>query len=105
MPACTGAEISLLAILTVKVFLILRTAFAKSTLEMFVPGKGVYKVESVEVSNFVVITLRSLTSITLEVGKAPSFIPEVVTTPTISIEVVPTETTFPKNGSTKLGVV
>ena len=55
-------------------------AFVKSTFDIFVFGKIVYRVLSLDGSNFVVNTLKSLTSRILDVGRAPSQIPVTVLT-------------------------
>lgn len=61
-------------ILTEKTVLIPRTAFVKSTLEILTLGSLVYKVLSVDVSKFVVKTLKSVT-FSAEVGKSAVVIP------------------------------
>ena len=98
VPATTAAESWFDAMLTVKDFLIDKTAFVKSTEEILFFGSFVYKVLSDEDSKLVVNTLRSVTS-NVVVGNFPWATPVTVVTPVIVIALDSTLTTFAKTGS------
>ena len=98
VPATTAAESWFDAMLTVKDFLIDKTAFVKSTEEILFFGSFVYKVLSDEDSKLVVNTLRSVTP-SVVVGNCPWATPVTVVTPVTVIVLDPTLTTFAKTGS------
>ena len=84
--------------LTVNVFLIVREASVKSTLEILPLGKRVNKVLSVEFSNFVDRILRSVTFKFAD-GRVPSTTPDTVVTPEMLTVLEATLTTLPVIGS------
>ena len=78
--ATTCADNSLFAMFTVNVFLMLKDASARSTLETLILGKGVNKVSSDEGANSVVRTFRSVT-FNVAAGKNPLEMPVTAATP------------------------
>ena len=99
-----------LLILTAKVFLTTTEAPVKSTLDTFLLESRVYNVLSLELSNWVAKTLKSLTlknGVTLVipeevVGNPPLHIPLTVVTPTTETEFEVTLTTLAKIGSSDI---
>ena len=97
-------------ILTENVFLITTDAPVRSTLDIFLLGSLVYNVLSLELSNWVAKTFKSLTSLnwfTVEtpeavVGNPPLNTPFTVVTPTTETEVASTLITLAKIGSSDI---
>ena len=96
-PAVTGVDNWLSAIVTLKVFLMVKDALVKSTEDIFGLGKTVYKVSSVDLDNLVPKIFKSET-FRSDVDKPPWLIPVTVATPEIEIVVFPTLTTLAYTG-------